>query len=206
MTNDELFFNIFKENMIHLIHQETQRMWIANIFMSTVAGVVAYLTTTFNSEITFCPLKIQESNEISWFVPLAFLIISSICLLVTLKLNDVFNEAKKSAIKIFEDEKISLGTYNRLQYVGMLKSTSIVGKILKVRCLYIALYIIAIIASIIWLCITLKEFWYCVFIVMGTIFVLLILLYPGTIKNKFKDLDLRNRFTNHIKNEYKRNP
>ena len=194
MNNDELYLSIFKENLLHLRHQETQRMWIANIFMATVAGVVAYLT------------KSEDSISITWYVPCAFLIISTICLLVTLKLNDVFNAAKKSAIKIFDDKKVSLDVADWLQYVGMLKSTSQFGRIFKVRHLYVALYLIAITVSLIWLCIVLKDCWFWVLISIGILVVVLIIIYPKSIWAKFKKLLLcAVSLLKFITHEYRKN-
>jgi hypothetical protein len=137
MRSEEKFMNILKENWLQLRHQETQRTWTANIFIAIVVGASTYLSKT-------------ELNNIPLFIPLVFLTISVICLLVTLKVNKVFVETKKSIQNIFKDKKINLGKgQDWKKYVAMLESTG-VWKVLRVRCLYVALYAVAIAASL-WL-------------------------------------------------------
>jgi hypothetical protein len=138
MDEEEKFMNILRENWLQLRHQETQRTWTANIFIAIVVGASAYIGTT-------------GLDEIPTFIPLIFLTISVICLLVTLKVNKVFVETKKSIQNIFKDEKIPLGEEQAWKkYVAMLESTGI-WKVLRVRYLYVALYAAAIIGSSIWL-------------------------------------------------------
>ncbi|MFH1383166.1 MAG: hypothetical protein ABIH70_09810 [Chloroflexota bacterium] len=142
MNTQNIYINILSENWRHMRHQETQRMWIANVFVALVVGVSAYLGKV-------------ELEELSWFVPLAFLIISVLCLLITLKLNHIFGVTKDAISDIFEDKKILLED-NWGKYVGGLKSK---GKWehLKVRCLYVILYSIAIVISLILLVLTLTN-------------------------------------------------
>ena len=136
MNTEDIFINILKENWLHMRHQETQRMWIANIFVAIVVGTSAYLAKL-------------ELEKLPWFIPLIFFTISLFCLLVTLKLNKVFVETKNSTKNIFKDGKIYLGEQrNWKEYVGMLESKERIWKILRVRYLYVALYVIAIAASL----------------------------------------------------------
>ena len=138
MRSEEKFMNILKENWLQLRHQETQRTWTANIFIAIVVGASTYLSK-------------MGLNNIPLFIPLVFLAISVICLLVTLKVNKVFVETKNSILNIFKDGKISLGeAQDWRKYVAMLESTSRIWKILRVRYLYVALYAVAIAASL-WL-------------------------------------------------------
>ena len=135
MRTEEVFVAILKENLLFMKHQETQRMWIANIFVAIVVGTAAYLTKL-------------DLDKLPWFIPLIFFVISLFCLLVTLKLNKVFVETKNSTENIFKDGKIYLGEQrNWKEYVGMLESKERIWKILRVRYLYVALYIISISAA-----------------------------------------------------------
>ena len=135
MDKEEFYLNILKENWIHMRHQETQRMWIANIFVALVVGTSAYLTKS-------------NGTTDSLFIPIVFLIISILCLLITLKLNKVFIETKQATINIFVDKKIFLGDgVNWNSYMGSLQSKGI-WKVLRVRYLYVTLYIIGIVASL----------------------------------------------------------
>lgn len=142
MNTEDIFINILKENWLHMRHQETQRMWIANVFVALVVGVSAYLGKV-------------GLEELSWFAPLAFLIISVLCLLITLKVNHIFGITKDAINAIFDDKKIPLGK-GWGKYVGGLKSK---GKweCLKVRDLYVILYSIAIVVSLILLRFTLAS-------------------------------------------------
>jgi len=142
MNTENMYINILKENWRHMRHQETQRMWIANVFVALVVGVSAYLGKV-------------ELKELSWFVPLAFLMISVLCLLITLKVNHIFGVTKDAISAIFDDEKIPLGK-DWEKYAGGLRSKG-KWKYLKVRCLYIILYSIAIPASLILLVFTLAN-------------------------------------------------
>ncbi len=143
--NKDPFVDILRENWLHMRHQETQRMWIANIFVAIVVGTSAYLAES-------------GLEKLPWFIPLIFFIISLFCLLVTLKLNKVFVETKKSTKSIFKDGKIYLGEQGDWRkYVGMLESTKWIWKVLRVRYLYVALYSIAILASLILLGFTLAN-------------------------------------------------
>ena len=137
MESEEKFINILREDLLHLRHQETQRMWSANVFVAIIVGASAYLG---KEGLTGLPLAI----------PVVFLIISLLCLLITLKVNYVFTKTKDAIIKIFDDGKISLGEQQDWRkYVLLLESTGIWKmKFLRVRCLYIALYAIAIVASL----------------------------------------------------------
>ena len=133
MDNEQTFIEILRQNWLHMRHQETLRMWIGNVFIAIVVGVLAFLGT-------------KEVEEVPWFLPAALLIISVLSLLMTLKVNEVFSEAQKSIKNIFIDEKIPLGK-DWEKYVGGLKSKG-KWKYLKVRCLYVALYSVAIAASL----------------------------------------------------------
>ncbi len=135
--NEDKFISILRENWLHLRHQETLRMWSANVFIAIVVGALAYLGKA----------GLKEPGHI----PIVFIVISTLCLLVTLKTNKVFVETKNSIINIFQDGKLSLGSQTDWRkYVGMLESTG-VWKILRIRYLYVALYVITIVASGIWL-------------------------------------------------------
>ncbi len=136
MESEEKFINILRENLLHLRHQETQRMWSANVFVAIFVGASAYLG---KEGLTGLPLAI----------PVVFLIISLLCLLITLKVNYVFAKTKDAIIKIFDDGKISLGEQQDWEkYLLLLKSTG-GWECLRVRFLYIALYALAIMASLI---------------------------------------------------------
>ena len=138
MEKEEMYFNILKENWLHMRHQETQRMWIANIFVAIVVGTSAYLTTSGNYKLEDIPI----------FIPVIFLVISTICFLITLKLNKVFVETKNSTKRIFNKKKISLGKgVNWRNYTGMLESEGI-WRALRVRYLYVFLYGISIATSL----------------------------------------------------------
>ncbi|MFC1896976.1 hypothetical protein ACFLX8_00180 [Chloroflexota bacterium] len=142
MNTANIFTNILNENWRHMRHQETQRMWIANVFVALVVGVSAYLGK-------------EGVEELSWFMPLAFLIISALCFLITLKVNHIFGITKDAVSAIFNDEKIPLGK-DWENYVGGLKSKG-KWKYLKVRFLYVILYLIAIVTSAILLGFTLAN-------------------------------------------------
>ena len=148
MNNQDVFIEILMENWRHLRHQETVRMWIGNVFIAIVVAMSAYLGKTL-LDITQVPI----------FVPIVILVVSILCLLVTLKTNKVFKETQNSIINIFEDKRITFENQEDWRkYVGMLQSTNVVwDKILRVRCLYVALYVIAIIASLIWFVFLLIE-------------------------------------------------
>ena len=136
METEEVFINILRENLLHLRHQETQRMWSANVFVAIFVGASAYLGT-------------EGVTGLSLAIPVVLLIISLLCLLITLKVNYVFTKTKDATIKIFDDGKISLGEQQDWEkYVLLLKSTDGWG-CLRVRCLYVALYVLAIVASLI---------------------------------------------------------
>jgi hypothetical protein len=137
MKTDEVFMNLLKEDMLNLRHQETQRMWIANIFVAIVVGTVVYLTQSF------------KEKDIPWFIPLIIFVISAICLLITLKLNKVFEETQNSIKNIFNEKKLPLGNDNQWQkYFVPMESTGI-WKCLTVRCLYVILYLVVMVASLI---------------------------------------------------------
>ena len=136
MRTEEVFLTVLRENLLFMKHQETQRMWVANIFVAIVAGTLAYLAKL-------------ELNEIPWFIPLFFLIISLFCFFVTLKLNKVFDETKKATLKIFDDKKISLGKETKWkEYVLTLKVEGRWWKHLKARTLYAGLFALATLASL----------------------------------------------------------
>ena len=136
METEEVFINILRENLLHLRHQETQRMWSANVFVAIFVGASAYLGK-------------EGLAELSLAIPVIFFIISLLCLLITLKVNYVFTKTKDAIIKIFDDGKISLGKQQDWEkYVLLLKSTG-GWECLRVRCLYVALYVLAIMASLI---------------------------------------------------------
>ena len=88
----EIFLRILRENMLYLRHQETQRMWTANIFIAIVVGTLVYSIHV-------------GIEQIPWFIPLAFLIVSTLCFLITMKLSQVFSKTQKSIVHIFEDGK-----------------------------------------------------------------------------------------------------
>jgi hypothetical protein len=142
MNTENMYITILNENWRHMRHQETQRMWIANVFVALVVGVSAYLGK-------------RGLEELPWFVPLAFLIISVFCLLITLKVNHIFEVTKEAISAIFEDEKIPFGK-DWKKYVGGLESKG-KWKCLKVRYLYVILYSIVIVASLILLGFTLAN-------------------------------------------------
>jgi len=97
MNTEDMFINILRENWLHMRHQETLRMWSANVFVAVVVGVLAYVSK-------------EGLKELPLFVPLALLIVSVLSLLITLKTNKVFVETKNSIISIFSDGKINLGS------------------------------------------------------------------------------------------------
>jgi len=121
-------------------------MWIGNVFIAIVVATAAYLGKA-----------VSEGQQIPVFVPIVILMVSLICLGVTLKANKVFVETKKSIINIFQDKKIDLGVDDWRKYVGMLESRSRFYKILRIRYLYVFLYGIVIATSIAWLCILIKA-------------------------------------------------
>jgi len=137
MRTQEVFLTILKENLLYMKHQETQRMWVANIFVAIVVGTAAYLSQSAKS-----------LDDISLFIPVIFLIISLLCLLITLKVNYVFIKTKEASENIFDDGEISLGEQQDWRkYVLLLKSTGIWG-VLRVSYLYVLLYTISISAAI----------------------------------------------------------
>jgi uncharacterized MAPEG superfamily protein len=147
MDIEQVYLEISRENWLHMRHQETQRMWIANVFVALVVGVSAYLGKVSLEDITL--------KNITWLVPLAFFIISVLCLLITLKLNHIFEITKDAVIAIFDEKKIPIGE-NWEKYVGGLKSKGN-WKYLKVRHLYLILYSISIAASLIFFGYTLAN-------------------------------------------------
>jgi hypothetical protein len=134
MESEEKFINILKENLLFMRHQETQRMWIANVFVAIVVGFLAYVGK-------------NGLASISWYIYLALTVVSLLCLLITLKVNKVFIETRNAIKNIFNDGKISIGK-DWHKYMLMLESKGI-WKVLRVRYLYVALYVIAIVG---WLC------------------------------------------------------
>ena len=142
MNEDSVFIEILRQNWNHMRQQETLRMWIANVFVALVVGVSAYLGKV-------------GLKELSWFVPFSFLMISVLCLLITLKVNHIFGVTKDAISAIFDDEKIPLGK-DWEKYVGGLNAKG-KWKRLKVRCLYVILYLIAIPVSLILLGFTLAN-------------------------------------------------
>ena len=167
----EIFLRILRENMLYLRHQETQRMWTANIFIAIVVGTLVYSIHV-------------GIEQIPWFIPLAFLIVSTLCFLITMKLSQVFSKTQKSIVHIFEDGKIPLccapdkncptvkekgGTAEEKgwrRYMAGIKSEKGIWPILRIRYLYLALYILAMIGASAWLFILNKSaFWIAVPIV-----------------------------------------
>lgn len=152
METGKIFLKILEENLAFQRHQETQRMWMANIFIAIIVGTLVYsIKTCTNMEIEQSPCT--DIEQIPWFIPLAFLIISTICFLVTMKLNKVFAKTQESIENIFKDGKIPgvKGAQGRRKYMAGTKSEKWIWKILRVRYLYLALYILAIIGSSVWL-------------------------------------------------------
>ena len=141
MNENSVFIEILRQNWNHMRHQETLRMWIGNVFIAIVVGALAYLGKA----------GLKEPG----YIPFVFITISMLCLLMTLKTNKVFVETKNSIIQIFKDGKINLGSDWR-KYVGMLESSGI-WKILRIRCLYVALYTITIIGSVVWIILAKQE-------------------------------------------------
>jgi len=146
MNHQNAFIEVLRQNWSHLRQQETLRMWIGNVFIAIVVATAAYLGKA-----------VSEGQQIPVFVPIVILMVSLICLGVTLKANKVFVETKKSIINIFQDKKIDLGVDDWRKYVGMLESRSRFYKILRIRYLYVFLYGIVIATSIAWLCILIKA-------------------------------------------------
>jgi len=127
MTNGNPFIDILKENLLFMRHQETQRMWIANVFVAIVVGFLAYVGK-------------NGLANISWYIYLALTVVSLLCLLITFKLNHVFVKTKDATKEIFDSGKVSLGL-DWKKYTVTLESEGIWGKpFLSVRWLYIALY------------------------------------------------------------------
>jgi len=141
---NEFFMNLLKENWANARHQESQRMWFANIFSAIFVGILAYVAQ-------------QGLSGIHWLLPSGLLAISVIGLLVTMKVNRVFDDYKQAIKKIFEDKRELLGfnaNEKRDDYIGMFKADETCRwRIIRVRYLYIALYSIGIAASLylIWL-------------------------------------------------------
>ncbi len=145
MKENGVFIEILRQNWNHMRQQETLRMWIGNVFMAIIIATSAYLGQVVSS-------RQQDLTTIPIFVPIVILVFSFLCLGVTLKANHVFVETKESTKNIFKDKKIDLGNeVDWHRYVGMLESTSKRGKILKIRQIYVFMYIITIIASSAWL-------------------------------------------------------
>jgi hypothetical protein len=134
MESEEKFINILRENLLFLKHQETQRMWAANIFIAIVVGASAYLG---KEGLSHLPLA----------VPVVFLVISLLCLLITLKVNYVFGRTQAAIKKIFDDKKIYLEDLDWRKYVLPLDSKGWWWNHVKVRHLYAALYVLAVAAS-----------------------------------------------------------
>ncbi len=140
MDKNEMLLNILKEHMLYQRHQETQRMWTANIFIAVVVGTLVYSINT-------------GFENIPWFIPLAFLIISTICLLITSKLNTVFSRTQNTMENTFKDishfKKSKDKDWNN--YMWGRKSPGGLWSALRIRYLYLALYTLAIIGSLAWL-------------------------------------------------------
>ena len=137
MTNGNPFIDILKENLLFMRHQETQRMWVGNIFVAIVVGTAAYLSKS-----------VESLEDIPLFITVSFLVISLLCLLITLKLNHVFTKTKDASINIFNEGKISLVEQQDWHnYVLLLESTDR-WTYLKVSYLYVLLYTISSSAAI----------------------------------------------------------
>ena len=151
MNENSVFIEILRQNWNHMRQQETLRMWIGNVFMAVVVATSAYLgQAVSNGEQNFTTVPI--------FIPIVILLFSVLCLGVTIKANHVFVETKNSTINIFNDKKINLGSeVDWHKYVGMLESRSRLGKILKIRIIYVLMYIAVIIASLAWICILIRA-------------------------------------------------
>jgi predicted Co/Zn/Cd cation transporter (cation efflux family) len=106
-------------------HQETQRMWIANVFVAIVVGFFAYLGK-------------NGIASIHWYIYLAPIVVSILCLLITLKLNHVFTKTQDTTKKMLKDTRVSSGQDWR-KYVVTLESKGC-WHTLQVRWLYITLY------------------------------------------------------------------
>ncbi|GAJ18877.1 unnamed protein product, partial [marine sediment metagenome] len=131
MDEDEVFFNILKENLLFMRHQETQRMWIANVFVAIVAGSLAYIGK-------------EGLVSLPWYVYCALTIISLLCLLITLKLNHVFTKTKDATEEILKAGKIPHLRQDWKKYMAILHSKGKWNKpFLSVRWLYFALYALA---------------------------------------------------------------
>ncbi len=139
METDEVFMNLLRGNWANSRHQESQRMWFANIFSVIFLGVLTYVTK-------------EGLGKLPLLLPLGLFAISIICLLVTLKVNRVFDDYKNSIKNILDDKKIPLGLCEKQswgKYVGMFKSDEFRRwRKLRVRYLCIALYSTGIAASI----------------------------------------------------------
>lgn len=130
MDREEVFLSILKENLLFMRHQETQRMWIANVFVAIVVGFLAFVG--------------KDLANLPWYLCLALSMLSVLCLLITLKLNYVFVRTRDATRQILDSEGIpSLGK-DWDKYMATLYSK---GRwdfpLLKVRCLYIILYSVA---------------------------------------------------------------
>lgn len=130
MDSDEVFLSILKENLAFMRHQETQRMWIANVFVAIVVGFLAFVG--------------KGLVVVPWYLYLALSMLSLLCLLITLKLNYVFVETRDATRRILDYGKIPCLGKDWAQYMAILYSK---GKwnyrLLAVRWLYIVLYIVA---------------------------------------------------------------
>ena len=128
MNEEEFFLNLLKENWINARHQETQRMWFANIFSAIFVGTLAYVAH-------------QRCGGISQYLPYGLLAISIIGLLITMKVNRVFEDYKQSIKNILQNELFHLKDDKRLSYyTGMFTADKTRWKYIKVRCLCISLY------------------------------------------------------------------
>ena len=134
MVRDEALLNILKEHMLFQRHQEMQRMWTANIFIAIVVGTLVYSANL-------------GLENLPWFIPLAFLIVSTICLLITLKLNAVFAKTQDAMKDTFNDISHFAGTGDWNTYMRGRKSEKELWAILRIRYLYLALYILAMIVA-----------------------------------------------------------
>jgi hypothetical protein len=141
METEERFVAILHENWINARHQESQRMWFANVFSAIFVGTLAYVSTI-------------KLDELHWLRPSGLLVVSIVCLLVTMKLNRIFDDYKKSIKSILDSGKVNLGLREDEDwndYVGMFRSDSLkIWRILRVRCLCIFLYLVGIGFSIYW--------------------------------------------------------
>jgi hypothetical protein len=126
MQPDEVFFNTLKENLLFMRHQETQRMWIANVFVAIVVGFLAFIGK-------------EGFMSLQWYGYMALTIISILCGLITLKLNYVFDKTQEATKKLLNDGKIQDLKEVYKNYLIPLESQGC-WKLLRVRDLYLTLY------------------------------------------------------------------